>query len=43
MRVEKWMNREIMKNYVECDYVKIMFYWNEFKRIKTLDKYLDLK
>lgn len=43
MRIEKWMNRVIMENYAEYDYVYVMFYWGEFNRVKTLDKFLDLR
>lgn len=43
MRIEKWMNRVIMKNYAEYNYIEVMFYWNEFSRVKTLDKFLDLR
>jgi len=43
MRIEKWMDRVIMKNYVEYNYIEIMMWSGEFSRIRTLDRFLDLR
>ena len=43
MRIDNWMNRVILKNYAEYNYIEVMMWAGEFSRVETLDKFLDLR